>query len=98
MVQKLKDSPMKMNRVVHFPIEFYLGGYGLEAHEGSLTEEQYDYWKDKSESELIEHCSGWDEEDEEIPENARLSWYKMDDISSTNGCQNSTLEVTEYQE
>ncbi len=80
-------------------IEFYLGGYGLEAHEGSLTEEQYEYWKDKSESELIEHCDGWDEEDEEIPENARLrSWYEMDDISSINGCQNGTLEVTEYRE
>ena len=79
-------------------IEFYLGGYGLEAHEGSLTEEQYEYWKDQSESELIEHCDGWDGlEDEEIPENARLrSWYEMDDISSTNGCQNGTLEVTEY--
>lgn len=80
-------------------IEFYLGGWGLEAHEGSLTEEQYEYWKDKSESELIEHCDGWDEEDEEIPENARLrSWYEMDDISSNNGCQNGTLEVTEYRE
>ena len=80
-------------------IEFYLGGWGLEAHEGSLTEEQYEYWKDKSESELIEHCDGWDEEDEEIPENALLrSWYEMDDISSNNGCQNGTLEVTEYRE
>lgn len=80
-------------------IEFYLGGWGLEAHEGSLTEEQYEYWKDKSESELIEHCDGWDEEDEEIPENARLrSWYEMDDISCNNGCQDGTLEVTEYQE
>lgn len=80
-------------------IEFYLGGWGLEAHEGSLTEEQYEYWKDKSESELIEHCDGWDEEDEEIPENARLrSWYEMDDISCNNGCQDGTLEVTEYRE
>ena len=81
-------------------IEFYLGGWGLEAHEGNLTEEQYEYWKDKSESELIEHCDGWDGlEDEEIPENARLrSWYEMDDISSINGCQNGTLEVTEYRE
>lgn len=80
-------------------IEFYLGGYGLEAHEGSLTEEQYEYWKDKSESELIEHCDGWDEEDDDIPENARLrSWYEMDDISCNNGCQDGTLEVTEYRE
>ena len=80
-------------------IDFYLGGWGLEAHEGSLTEEQYEYWKDKNESELIEHCAGWNEEDEEIPENARLrSWYEMSDISSNNGCQDGTLEVTEYRE
>jgi hypothetical protein len=77
-------------------IEFYLGGYGLEAHEGNITEAQYEYWKDKDENELIEHCD-WGDENEDIPEDARLaSWYEIDDISFNNGCQDGTLEVTEY--
>ena len=77
-------------------IEFYLGGYGVEAHEGNITEAQYEYWKDKDEGELIEHCD-WYYENEDIPEDARLAhWYEIDDISSNNGCQEGTLEVTEY--
>ena len=77
-------------------IEFYLGGYGLEAHEGNITEAQYAYWKDKDEDELIEHCE-WGDENEDIPEDARLArWYEIDDISCNNGCQEGTLEVTEY--
>ena len=78
-------------------IEFYLGGYGLEAHEGTITEAQYAYWKDRSEDELIEHCEWNDYENENIPEDARLGeWYGMDDISACYGCQDGTLDVTEF--
>lgn len=77
-------------------IEFGLYGYGLEGYEGELTKAQYEYWKDKDESELIDECC-WNEENEEIPEEVRLdSWYEMGDISSISGCQDGTLEVTEY--
>jgi hypothetical protein len=77
-------------------IEFGLYGYGLEGYEGELTQAQYEYWKDRDESELIDECC-WNEENEEIPEEVRLdSWYEMGDISSISGCQDGTLEVTEY--
>ena len=80
-------------------IEFYLGGYGLEAHEGTITEAQYAYWKDRSESELIDHCEWEDCENEDIPEDARLGgWYGMGDVSGSYGCQDGTLEVTEFRQ
>jgi len=77
-------------------IEFYLGGWGVEAREGNITQAQYDYWKDRSEDELIDHCM-WEEENEDIPEDARLGvWDSIDDVSLANGCSSGYLEVTEF--
>ncbi|MDA7791144.1 GYF domain-containing protein [Opitutales bacterium] len=80
-------------------IEFYLGGRGIiYGKEGSLTKTQYEYWKDKSEEELIEHCE-WDSENEEVPEDAVLGpWEELNNISEVYGCQSGVLEVTEFRE
>ena len=80
-------------------IEFYLSGRGIiYGKEGSLTEAQYEYWKDKSEEELIEHCE-WDSENEAVPEEAVLGyWEELNDISEVYGCQSGFLEVTEFRE
>ena len=80
-------------------IEFYLSGRGIiYGKEGSLTEAQYEYWKDKSEEELIEHCQ-WDSENEAVPEEAVLGyWEELNDISEVYGCQSGFLEVTEFRE
>jgi hypothetical protein len=74
-------------------------GYGLEAHEGNLTQAQFDYWEDEEESnefldEVYQGC-----ENDEIPEEARLGyWHDFDDISVACGCTSGTLEITEYRE
>ena len=74
-------------------------GYGLEAHEGNLTQAQFDYWEDEEESnefldEVYQGC-----ENDEIPEEARLGyWHDFDDISNACGCTSGILEITEYRE
>jgi hypothetical protein len=80
-------------------IEFYLDGRGIiYGKEGSLNEAQYEYWKDKSEEELIAHCE-WHCENEDIPEDAVLGpWEELNDISEVYGCQSGLLEVTEFRE
>ena len=80
-------------------IEFYLGSRGMiYGKEGSLTQAQYEYWKDKDEEELIEHCE-WGSENEDMPEEAMLgSWNELNDISEVYGCQSGLLEVTEFRE
>ena len=80
-------------------IEFYLGSKGMiYGKEGSLTEAQYEFWKNISEEELIEHCQ-WDSENEAIPEDAVLGdWEELNDISEVYGCQSGLLEVTEFRE
>jgi hypothetical protein len=73
-------------------------GYGLEAHEGNLTQAQFDYWEDEEESnEFLDEVRGF--ENDEIPEEARLGyWHDFDDISSACGCTSGILEITEYRE
>lgn len=62
-----------------------LWGYGGEVAVAKINKEQYEYWNDKNEedgdSELIEHCVRWDDEEGEnpVPESARIvqdaNWY-----------------------
>ena len=79
-------------------IEFYLGGRGIiYGKEGSLTEAQYEYWKDKSEEELIEHCE-WDSENEKFLRTLLGPWEELNNISEVYGCQSGLLEVTEFRE
>lgn len=99
-IQKYQDN--KMCKSTFPSIEFSLQGSGLEAHEGNITMTQYEYWKDRTENELIQHCE-WSErniintvDSEEVPENAHLDkWFEMNDISSVYGCQSGYLSVTE---
>ena len=59
-----------------------LWGYGGEIAIGSLTKEQYEFWKDKDEADLINHCTDYEDEDSgiDIPEEAKFctdgAWYE----------------------
>ena len=66
-----------------------LWGYGGEIAMGSLTEAQYEFWKDKDESDIIGHCTGYDDDNEfeeeygyKIPEEAKFcsdgAWYETE--------------------
>ena len=75
-----------------------LWGYGGEIAMGRLTKAQYEYWKDKDESDIIDHCTSWADEEEEnpVPEEARFcndgSWYDTEGhLDSMSGCEFSEL-------
>jgi hypothetical protein len=75
LVERLKFKPIT--------VSLTLWGYGGEYATGKLTEEQYNYWKDKEESDIVMHCTNWDEDSPEqkaIPEEAKFvedaSWYE----------------------
>ena len=75
-----------------------LWGYGGEIAIGRLNEAQYEYWKGKDESDIIDHCTRWADEEEEnpVPEEARFcqdgSWYDTEGhLDSMSGCEFSEL-------
>ena len=66
-----------------------LWGYGGEIATGKLTQEQYEFWKDKEEYHVIGHCTGYDDDDEfeeeygyKVPEEAKFcydgAWYETE--------------------
>jgi len=58
-----------------------LWGYGGEVSVAKINKEQFEYWTDKDEADLIEHCVDWDNE-MEVPEEARIctdgAWYEVE--------------------
>lgn len=80
-------------------------GYGGEIAIGRLNETQYEFWKDKDESDVIGHCTSWDDEDgsefeEEygykVPEEAKFcsdgAWYETEGaLDHMSGCEFSDL-------
>lgn len=62
-----------------------LWGYGGEVSVAKINKAQFDFWKDKEEADIIEHCTSFfgDEDDSiEVPKEARLcedgAWYEME--------------------
>ena len=77
----------------------HLTGYGGEIVLGSITPEQYAYWRDNNIDDLL---SDWDNE-LEIDDDLRIftdgSWHDCDDIAHENGVEFSDLcYVTVYDE
>lgn len=71
-----------------------LWGYGGEIAIGSLTKEQYEFWKDKDEADLINHCTDYEDEDSgiDIPEEAKFctdgAWYETEThLDNMSGCE-----------
>jgi len=79
----------------------FLSGYGGERVYGSLTQEQYEFWKDLDEEDIIAHAF-WDpwEENDENPifddEDPRFLgyWHENDDLFHENGVSEDTAYIT----
>jgi hypothetical protein len=79
----------------------FLSGYGGERVYGSLTQEQYEFWKDLDEEDIIAHAF-WDpwEENNENPifddEDPRFLgyWHENDDLFHENGVSEDTAYIT----
>lgn len=74
-----------------------ISGYGGEVTLGSITQEQYVYWKLKdNEDDINNLLMGWPEEcEEEHPESLMLGQYHdMDDIAHANGATFDSAYIT----
>jgi len=82
----------------------YLLGYGGEHVIGTLTKEQYDFWKDLEEEDIINHAfwDPWDESDEnpvfdDTDPRFLGNWYDLDDLMHENGvsAENALITIEE---
>jgi hypothetical protein len=71
-------------------IEISLSGYGGEIVIGTITEEVYDFWRDRDD--LDELATDWDNE-LDVPADMRFitdgSWHDIDDLCHESGCEAS---------
>jgi hypothetical protein len=98
--KRQKQELLEALRAEKKKYEIVLTGYGGEIAIGRITQEQYEFWKERED--LDEHCHDWDNE-MEIPDNVIIardgSWYECDDIAHENGCEFSdACWVTVYDE
>lgn len=94
--QKLMDALKSGPR--HY--EVHLVGYGGEIVLGTITREQYEFWRDRDD--LGDYAYDWDGEIE-VPEQARMfqydGWYNCDDLAHENGVEfSSSCWVNVYDE
>jgi hypothetical protein len=84
--------------------KFSIGRYGGETVMGTITREQYEYWKDRDD-ELQEYVMGFDREEYErehnIPDEAKFSgdWYEQDNVEHICGGEVSDgnyLQIDEF--
>jgi len=72
--------------------DIHLQGYGGEFVLGSITKEQYEFWKDRED--LEEFAYDWDGE-MDIPDSMKIfdpgAWHDCDNLEHTNGCEFSDL-------
>jgi hypothetical protein len=72
--------------------EIALSGYGGEIVLGSITKEQYDFWKDRDD--FDEHCNDWDNE-LEVPEDMVVvkdgCWHDVDNLGHECGAEFTSL-------
>jgi hypothetical protein len=78
--------------------EIMLSGYGGEIAVGSISKEQYGFWKEREDFE--EHCNDWDNE-MEIPEDMQIvrdgCWHDVDNLAHECGAEFSDLNyITVY--
>jgi len=79
----------------------FLSGYGGERVYGSLTQEQYEFWKDLDEEDIIAHAflDPWEENDENPifdDEDPRFLgyWHENDDLFHENGVSEDAAYIT----
>jgi hypothetical protein len=102
----LKQKKKLIDKIVHGnkKYKFSLSRYGGETVMGTVTREQYEYWKDRDD-ELQEYIMGFDREEYEkehdVPEEAKFTgdWYEQDNVEHICGGEVSDgnyLYIEEY--
>ena len=107
--KKIKEQK-KLIRTIKNPHRYFkleVGRYGGEVAMGSITEDQYNYWAEKDQSEFEDHMRqaewGAEEQDEtykQVPEKARFtkSFYEYEDICHMSGPEWSDGQTLTIQE
>jgi len=107
--KKIKEQK-KLIRTIKNPHRYFkleVGRYGGEVAMGSITEDQYNYWAEKGQSEFEEHMrmAEWGEENQDetykqVPEKARFtkSFYEYGDICHMSGPEFSDGQTLTIQE
>lgn len=86
--KKQKEELIEALKAEKKKFEITLQGYGGEIAVGTITEEQYEFWKDRED--LEEHAYDFDNE-LDIPEDMKIAtdggWYECDNLEHRNGCE-----------
>ena len=102
----LKQKKKLIDKIVHGnkKYKFSISRYGGETVMGTVTREQYEYWKERD-NELQEYVMGFDREEYEkehdVPEEAKFKgdWYEQDNVEHICGGEVSDgnfLYIEEY--
>lgn len=90
--KRQKQELLEALRAEKKKYEIMLHGYGGEFVLGSITKEQYEFWKDRED--LPDFAYDWDNEIE-VPEETKMfdsgNWYECDNLEHINGCEFSEL-------
>ena len=107
--RKIKEQ-RKLIRTIRNPHRYFkleVGRYGGEVAMGSITEDQYNYWAEKDQSEFEDHMrqAEWGEDNQDdtykqVPEKARFtrSFYEYEDICHMSGPEWSDGQTLTIQE
>ena len=88
--RKQKEELVNVLKFAPRDITISLSGYGGEIVLGRITEEQYDFWRDRDD--LDDFVHDWDNEID-VPADMRFltdgAWHDVDDICHESGCEAS---------
>lgn len=98
--KKQKEELIEALKAERKKFEIHLTGYGGEIVLGRITENQYNYWKDRED--LDEYANDYDNEID-VPDEVKFitdgSWYECDDLIHENGCEfSNACWITVYDE
>lgn len=85
---KEKEELIEALKAVPKTYDIMLSGYGGEIVLGSITKEQYQFWKDRDDFE--EHCTDWDDVGD-IPDDIKIvsegQWHDVDNLAHECGVE-----------
>lgn len=96
------DEKQEFFNTIKNPIKTYeiiVSGYGGEIVIGSVSKDQYEFWKDREDFE--EHCTDWNNE-ANISDELRLvrdgSWHELDDLAHECGAEFTSMNYIQVYE
>lgn len=89
--KKQKEELLEALRAEKKKYDIHLSGYGGEIVIGSITKEQYEFWKDRDD--LDEYAYDWDN-NIKVPEDMKIfvdgNWHECDNLVHENGIEFSS--------